>query len=68
MREPRDDSSGRRRGGLRGLVDRALLSVWGPPDLGPEHRRRNPLEGTEWDPALRRAAREQRRRRRRGSS
>ncbi|RJK97050.1 hypothetical protein [Vallicoccus soli] len=64
MAEQQDGGSGRpRRGGLRGLVDRALLTVWGPPDLDPSVRRRSPLEGTEWDPQVRKARRAERRRR-----
>ena len=39
----------------RGVLGKLLFSIFGPADLGPEHRRENPLRGTKWDPELKQA-------------
>lgn len=57
MAERSDQGSGAepRRGWFRQL----LMKVFGPPDLGPEHRG-NPLTGTKWDPEIKKARRARR--------
>jgi hypothetical protein len=51
MSEPGRDDPGKER--RRGVWSRLLMKVFGPADLGPEHRH-NPLKGTKYDPAVRR--------------
>ncbi|RKS77662.1 hypothetical protein CLV35_1356 [Motilibacter peucedani] len=53
--------SARGEGPPRSWLRRKLMKVFGPADLGPEHQG-NPLVGTKYDPALKKARREARRR------